>query len=60
MIFHGSRKKLPLCYLSICIVGSPVARDGFCKFLGDEHLSNYTSISKISSNIGIISSKRRY
>ena len=34
MIFHGSRKKLPLCYLSICIVGSPVARDGFCKFLG--------------------------
>ena len=66
MIFHGSRKKLSLDDLSICIAGSPVSRVGFCKFLGlivDEHLSfklhiNHL-ISKISSNIGIISRIRR-
>ena len=67
MIFHGSRKKLSLDDLSICIAGSPVSRVGFCKFLGlvvDEHLSfklhiNHL-INKISSNIGIISRIRRY
>ena len=60
-------KKLSLDDLSICIAGSPVSRVGFCKFLWlivDEHLSfklhiNHL-ISKISSNIGIISRIRRY
>ena len=66
-IFHGSRKKLSLVDLPICIAGSPVSRVGFCKFLGlivDEHLScklhiNHL-ISKISSNICIISRICRY
>ena len=65
MIFHGSRKKLSLD--GLCIAGSPMSCVGFCKFLGlivDEHLSfklhiNHL-ISKISSNIGIISRMRRY
>ena len=46
MIFRGSRNRLFLGDLSICIVGSLTSRVGFCRFLGlivDENL-NYCNL----------------
>ena len=63
-MFHNSTKKLCLGDLSISIAGYPVSRVGFSRLIVDEHLSFkfhiHHLISKISSNVGIISHKNSY